>query len=123
MIGPIYLSPISADFNGDGLPDEAVFRSENGKKGIVLTDGKTKKQTRFGLGVPFDAGGDNFDWVDHWGIMRDSSTFEVIVRDGEVEGDSTVRILHPSIYVGKEEVGGGLITYRKGKFVWVHQAD
>lgn len=55
--------------------------------------------------------------------MRDSSTFEVIVRDGEVEGDSTVRILYPSIYVGKEEVGGGLITYRKGKFVWVHQAD
>jgi hypothetical protein len=114
---------ISADFNGDSVPDMAVFWKENGKKGIILTDGRTKKQTRFGLGISFGAGGDNFDWVDHWGLVRDSSTFEVIVRDDEVVGDTTVRLLHPSIYVGKEEVGGGVITYRAGKYVWVHQAD
>lgn len=30
---------------------------------------------------------------------------------------------NPSIVVRKEEVGGGLITFKDGRYVWIHQAD
>lgn len=114
---------IREDFNGDGAAEEAVFTTRNDKAGILITDGKTKKQTPIGLGQPFEEMGDDFSWVDYWGVTKDSLTYEVIVDSSEVVGDTEIRLERPAIFLRRYEVGGGLIAYRNGKYEWIHQAD
>lgn len=114
---------IKADFNGDGYIDRAIFTSENGKKGILITDGRKKKSTRIGLGKPIGKIGDDLSWVDYWGLVKDSSTFKLIIKNSEVVGDTIIKLDNPSIAVRKMEAGGGLITFRKGRYEWIHQAD
>lgn len=114
---------IRVDLTGDGTPDQAVFVREKEKAGIVITDGRTRKQTKIGLGHPFEPMTDDFSWVDYWGLVRDTSTYEIVVSEGEILGDTIVRLEHPAIVLRRDEVGGGLIVYRNGRFVWVHQAD
>nr|WKN37409.1 hypothetical protein K4G66_01635 [Tunicatimonas sp. TK19036] len=114
---------IVEDLNGDGTADNAIFTTENGKSGILITDGKTKQETRIGLGHSFEERGDDFSWVDYWGIVKDSTTYEIIIENAEILGDTTVYLENPSILIRKEEVGGGLITFRNGKYEWIHQAD
>ena len=111
------------DFNGDGTIDNAVFLKEDGKAGIIITDGKTQEQVKIGLGNEFEEQRDDFSWVDYWGVVQDSTTYEVIVTDGEIVGDTLVRLENPAIVVRKEEIGGGLITFKDGKYEWIHQAD
>ncbi|MBE7649297.1 hypothetical protein [Tenacibaculum finnmarkense] len=62
-------------------------------------------------------------WVNLWCVVSDEETFEIIVEDGELVGDKIVNLERPSVYVGKEEAGGGIITYRNGELYWVHQSD
>lgn len=112
-----------ADFNGDGWEDTALFLTKAGKAGIEITDGQTNEIIRIGMGVQFDKVGDDFSWVDHWSITRESTTFEIVIVDGEVQGDTLVQLSYPSILLSQEEVGGGLITFRNGKYEWIHQAD
>lgn len=114
---------LQEDFNGDGTIDQAVFLTKDGKAGIIITNGNTQEQTKIGLGNEFEEQRDDFSWVDYWGVLQDSSTYEVIITDGEITGDTLVRLENPSIFVRKEEVGGGLITFRDGKYEWIHQAD
>ena len=114
---------LQEDFNGDRTIDKAVFLTEDGKAGIIITDGKTQEQVKIGLGNKFEEQGDDFSWVDYWGIVKDSSTYEIIVTNGEIIGDTLIRLENPAIVVRKEEVGGGLITFRNGKYEWIHQAD
>jgi hypothetical protein len=114
---------ITEDLNGDHVIDKATFTSQNGKSGILITDGKTKQEIKIGLGVGFEEIGDDFSWVDYWAVVKDSTTYEVMIRDSEIIGDTIVRLENPSIAVRKEEVGGGLIIFRKGKYEWIHQAD
>jgi hypothetical protein len=59
--------------------------------------------------------------VDYWGLVEDKETFETIIKDDEIAGDRKVKLENPSIALGKDEVGGGLITFMKGKYVWIHQ--
>lgn len=113
---------INEDLNGDGLTEKAIYKTENGKSGIIIIDGKTKKELKIGFGSLF-AHLDNFDWVDYWGIVRDTTTFEIIIENGEIIGDKPVRLENPSIVIGEEEYGGGLITYLKGKYQWIHQTE
>lgn len=61
--------------------------------------------------------------MDYWGVLQDSSTYEIIITNGEIVGDTLVRLENPSIFVRKKEVGGGLITFKDGKYEWIHQAD
>lgn len=114
---------IKADFNGDGYNDRAVFTSENGKKGIIITDGKRKKKIRIGLGKSLGNIGDDLSWVDYWGLVKDSSTYKIIVEDSGIVSDTIIKLDNPSIAVRKMEEGGGLITFRKGRYEWIHQAD
>lgn len=114
---------IREDFNGDGAADEAVFTTRKDKAGILITDGKTRKTTQTGLGEPFEEMGDDFSWVDYWGVTTDSLAYEIIVDSSEVVGDSEIRLQHPAIFLRRYEVGGGLIAFRNGKFEWIHQAD
>jgi hypothetical protein len=113
---------IIADFNGDGKLDQAIFRKENETSGIIITHGETNEVIKIGFGERF-AHLTEFNWVDFWGIVNDSETYEVVIEDDEIIGGRIVMLENPSIVVRKEEVGGGLITFKERKYVWIHQAD
>jgi hypothetical protein len=114
---------IITDFNGDKKPDTATFLTRNGKAGIIIKDGLTGKETIIGCGNNFGEMGDDFGWVEFWGVVYDKSTYNVIVKDGDLVGSKDVALAYPSIFLRKEEVGGGVITFKNGKYIWLHQAD
>jgi len=113
---------ITADFNGDGNVDQAIFKKENETSVIIITHGETNQKIKIGFGEPF-AHLTEFNWVDYWGLVNDSETYEIVIEDTEIIGDREVKLDNPSIVVRKEEVGGGLITFKEGKYIWIHQAD
>ena len=112
---------ITADFNGDGFLDKAIYKKEKETSGIIIIHGKTNEQVKIGFGKQF-AHMTEFDWVDYWGLVEDKETSETtFTDDGDVLDSKTVNLQNPSIALGKDEVGGGLITYLNGKYVWIHQ--
>lgn len=113
---------LNADFNGDGYIDQALFLKEGDSSGIVISHGRLDKKVRIGFGEPFDHL-TTFNWADGWGILYDSLTYEIIIENAEVVGDSNIVLENPSIIVRREEEGGGLITYLAGRYTWIHQAD
>ena len=114
---------ITADFDGDGKLDKALFKKESGTSGIIIIHGKTNEHIRIGFGKPI-AHLTEFDWVDYWGLVEDRVTSETtFTKDGDVLGSKVVNLQNASIALGKEEVGGGLLTFLNGKYVWIHQTD
>ena len=113
---------LKADFNGLGKLDYAVFIKEIETSGIVITHGESNEKTKIGFGKPF-AHLPQFNWVDYWGIVNDSITYEIVIEDAEIIGDREVKLDNTSIVVRKEELGGGLITFKEGEYIWIHQAD
>jgi len=114
---------IIADFNGDGKVDKAVFKKEKNTSGIIIKHGGTNEEVRLCFGKPF-ANMTDFDWVDFWGIVKDKETFEIVIdENSEIVDDRTISLENPSIVVRKEEVGGGIITFKNGKYEWIHQSD
>ena len=112
---------ISADFNGDGVIDKAIYVRESGTSGIVITHGKSNEEHRIGFGEQF-AHMTEFDWVNYWGLVMDKRTSEASFNeDGEILGSKYIKLQNLSIALAKDEVGGGLITYLNGKYVWIHQ--
>lgn len=112
---------ITADFNGDGFLDNAIYKKEKETSGIIIIHGKTNEQVKIGFGKQF-AHMTEFNWVDYWGLVEDKETSETtFTEDGDVLDSKTVNLKNPSIALGKDEVGGGLITYLNGKYVWIHQ--
>jgi len=114
---------INEDFNGDGVVDKARFIKQR-KSGIIITDGKSHKETKLGFGEEF-AHLTDFDWVDYWGVLKDKTTFEIIFDSisGDILGDSIRPLKNISLFVEQDEVGGGVITYKNGTYKWIHQAD
>ena len=112
---------INSDFNGDGVIDKAIYIKDNETSGIIITHGKTNEIVRIGFGVQF-AHMTEFDWVDYWGLVMDKETSETtFTEDGDILGSADVKLQNPSIALGKDEVGGGLITFMNGKYIWIHQ--
>lgn len=112
---------ITADFNGDGFLDKAIYKKEIETSGIIIIHGKTNERVKIGFGKQF-AHITEFNWVDYWGLVEDKETSETtFTEDGDVLDSKTVKLKNPSIALGKDEVGGGLITYRNGKYEWIHQ--
>jgi hypothetical protein len=112
---------ITADFNGDGSLDKAFYIRENGTSGILIQHGKTNEEIRIGFGNQF-AHFTEFDWVEHWGLVEDKKTNETtFTEDGDVLGSRVVKLENPSIFLDQQGLGGGLITFRNGKYVWIHQ--
>jgi hypothetical protein len=112
---------IKADFNGDGALDKAFYEKENGTSGIIIIHGQTNEEVRVGFGKPFTHMTE-FNWVDYWGLVEDRETSETtFTEDGDVLTSKDIKLQNPSIVLGKDEVGGGLVTFINGKYVWVHQ--
>jgi len=112
---------ITADFNGDGFLDKVIYKKEIETSGIIIIHGKTNERVKIGFGKQF-AHMTEFNWVDYWGLVEDKETSETtFTEDGDVLDSKTVKLKNPSIALGKDEVGGGLITYRNGKYEWIHQ--
>lgn len=111
------------DFNGDGVNDTARFITGPQKSGIVLTHGNTYSELKFGLGNKFEEIGDDFSWVGSWGILIDSISYEIVIEDSEIKGDTIIELQNPSIVLINKETVGGLIAFRNGKYEWIHQAD
>lgn len=113
---------INADFNGDGNADQVIFKKENETSGIIITHGRTNQKIKIGFGKQF-AHLKDFNWVEYWGLVSDSETYEVVIEDVEIIGEREVKLDNPSIVLRKEDVGGGLITFKDRKYIWIHQAD
>ena len=113
---------ISADFNGDGKADQAIYIRENGTSGIIIKHAQTQEEIKIGFGKSF-AHMTDFNWVEIWGLVNDAETYEIIIEDGEITGDRQIVLENPSIAVRQEEAGGGIITFKNGKYKWVHQTD
>ena len=112
---------ITADFNGDGFLDKVIYKKEKETSGIIIIHGKTNDQEKIGFGKQFSHMTE-FNWVDYWGLVEDKETSETTFsEDGDVLGSKDVKLQNPSIVLGADEVGGGLITYLNGKYVWIHQ--
>ena len=116
------------DFNGDGISDKAEFVKSNRKTGIIITDGKSKELTKLGFGNKF-AHLTDFDWVNYWGVLKDSSTNEVEFDNntGDILGSKTVQLKNISIFLRQDEngdgSGGGIITYEDNNYKWIHQTE
>lgn len=82
---------LTADFNGDGNIDQAKFTRDNETSGIIIKHGHTNEEKSFGLGKSF-AHMTNFNWVDFWGVINDSVTYEIVVENGEIIGDRKVEL-------------------------------
>ncbi len=112
---------IFADFNGDGFEDMAIFIQNDSLSGIVIVHGNNGNKVRIGFDESFDLL-TNLDWVDYWGLVRDKETFQsVIDENGDIGAGEKIALENPSIAIGADELGGGLITFKNGEYIWIHQ--
>ena len=117
---------ILEDLNGDEKKDIALFVEDNKskKKGICIFHSDSNKCLILGAGKKFYAGGDNFRWVDTWEIIPRGETWEATFKpDGDVLGERKVILDNKSVKICVVEGGCGVISYKKGKYIWVHQSD
>jgi hypothetical protein len=115
---------IREDVNCDGFTDRIYLVSAEQSKHIILIDGKNNQRSTFGIDQPVKGEWDaDYSWVDFWGITKDKVTWEMHFEDDEISGSGEVVLECPSLVLRKEEEGGGIITFKHGSYVWVHQAD
>lgn len=114
---------LKVDLNGDKVSEEISFEDLSEGAYLTIKDGQSGAEVRFGPGHPLAGIGEDFRWVEYWGILYDTITYEIVIEDGEVMGDTTVKLTHPSLFLRQSEVGGGLISFQNGRYRWVHQAD
>lgn len=115
-----------ADFNGDGEEDVALFVRDRSthKRGLCILHAGSPECVVLGGGRAFHAAGDDFRWVEHWdAVPRGESWATAFRSDGDVHGEQTVTLEHVSIRLCAGEAGCGVITFRNGRYEWVHQAD
>jgi hypothetical protein len=113
---------INIDLNGNGILEQIYFDNKDCPK--LLIKEKGQEMISIGCGKEDYEGFPNaIGWVDLWCVVSDKETFEVIIKGGDILGDEIVSLERPSLFIGKEEAGGGIITYKNGKLYWVHQSD
>lgn len=121
-------NPIFADFNGDKVEDRADFKTIDNHSGILITDGRTNKITRLGFGKYFKEMTD-FNWVNYWGLLKDSITKKINFDEtsGDIIGGVDFKLDNVSIFVrvdkSEDASGGGVITFKDNKYLWVHQSE
>jgi hypothetical protein len=114
---------INVDLNGNGILESVYFENNDCPKILIKEDGKEL--------ISIGCGSEGFygfpkaiDWVDLWCVVSDKIVWEVLfTENGDIDKDTIANLERPSIYIGKEEAGGGIITYRNGKPYWIQQSD
>jgi hypothetical protein len=106
------------DFDGDKALDVAVLvkRSSDGKEGIAVIWRNGADPTVVGAGTSIDGGGDDFSWVDYWGVEERGSLHESYYAD-------TIRLDADALIVIKEASASGLIYFIDRKPQWQQQGD
>jgi len=113
---------INIDLNGNGILEQVYFDNKGCQKLLIKENGQ--KTISIGCGKEeYDGFPNAVGWIDLWCVVYDKETFEIIIKDGEILGDKNINLERPSLFVGKEEAGGGIITYRNDKLYWIHQSD
>lgn len=126
----IYLAESSAlndtlliDLNGNGIAEKIFFTNTKECSELIITE--NDKILKFGCG-----NGKNLkflsdvNWIDEWHIVEEKETYEVLFKtNGDILKDTIIKLEYPSLYIGKKEMGGGIITYRNDNLYWVHQAE
>ena len=113
---------IKLDLNGNGKIERIYFNNTHCPK--IIIEEKDQDLISIGCGKENYEGFPNaLGWVNLWCIVSDKETLEILVEDGELVGERIIELERPSIYIGKEEAGGGIITYRNGNLYWIHQSD
>jgi hypothetical protein len=113
---------INIDLNGNGILEQIYFDNKDCPKLLI----KEKGQDIISIGCgneDYEGFPNAIGWVDLWCVVSDKETYEVIIKEGDILGDEIVSLERPSLFIGKEEAGGGIITYKNGKLYWVHQSD
>ncbi len=114
---------INIDLNGNGVFEKVFFDNTDCPKIIFQEDNKEL----FSLGCgnkPNNGFHSEIGWVDLWCVVADKKVWEVLfTENGDIDKDTIIDLDRPSIYIGKEEAGGGIITFKKNKPYWVHQSD
>jgi hypothetical protein len=106
------------DFDGDKALDVAVLvkRSSDGKEGIAVLWRNEAEPTVVGAGTSIDGGGDDFSWVDYWGVEESGSLHESYYAE-------TIRLDADALLVIKEASASGLIYFVDRKPQWQQQGD
>lgn len=108
---------VFADFNGDGETDRAFFRTTGRKKLLVIAD--KSGEVVVGGQASFAKIGDDFSWASFWALTADKALEEHLLK-GAIRK-------HPlgsnSLVIQRDEVGGGVVTYKDGQYQWIHLTD
>ena len=114
---------IRIDLNGNGIIERVFFDKSDCAKILIKEEG----QKLISIGCENQSALDypkNVGWVNEWCAVSDEKVWEVLfTEDGDIDKDTIVHLERPSIYIGKRESGGGIITYRNDQLYWVHQSD
>jgi hypothetical protein len=106
------------DFDGDKAMDVAIMvkRISDGKEGIVVLWRNGAPPTVLGAGTTI-GNGDDFSWVDFWGVEERGSLQE------SYYSSDTIKLDADSLIVSKEASTSGLIYFVDGKPQWQLQSD
>lgn len=114
---------IVTDLDGD-LEDDLVYFANKGCNKLIF------KLSKIGIGEvgctesKFLEYPVTIDWVDEWGLLHDELTWQVLILDnGDIDKDTIIKLQNPGVYIGEMDGGGGVITIKDGKPMWVHQSD
>jgi hypothetical protein len=113
QVQPFYLR---GDFNSDQKTDVAVLVKQRttGKLGIAIIHGATDKVTILGAGTAIGNGGDDFEWMDSWGVYS---------RDRVATGRNVPKVRGDALLVSKSEAASALIYWNGELYVWLQQGD
>ena len=114
------------DLNGDGTKDNVLFVEDRTtkKKGLCVLYSGSDQCMLIGAGKRFYAAGDDFRWVDYWEVASPGETWETtFTPDRDVFGEQKVNLANESVRVCADEGGCGVIAFRQGEYLWVHQGD
>lgn len=123
-INPFYLR---GDFDGDGIPDYALFvvNKKTKKRGIAILRSTAKAVEILGAGgTKLSVGSDkepafveDFDWMDEWYVERKGNA------STELGAEVAAKMRGEGLVVAKSESASSLIFWNGRGWVWVQMGD